>query len=980
MKNMDNFADVIENRINNTLINMKRIITSIFALFVVINMMAQVPQELQVKELVLSNGMTVWLNEDHTLPKVFGAVVVKAGGKDSPNTGIAHYFEHIMFKGTDRLGTINYEKEKPWLDSISAQYDLLAKTTDNEGRTAIQRHINELSLRAADYAIPNEFNRLISRYGGSGLNAATSYDMTFYHNSFLPQFIEQWCVLNSERLIHPVFRGFQGELENVYEEKNRSSDGMGDVLETIMKTLFHDRPYAYPILGSTESLKNPRLSEMEAFFKKYYVASNMGLILCGDITYSDSLKTLLEKTFGRVQTGPVPSRQTSPMPTLTAGTIQELKLPIPIIGMEALVYQAPTEFAPDYDALCLANKILSNGKAGLIDSLVNEHAITLALAQSLSLNDAAGTALLIVPKIPFGKLKKAEVLCLAQLQRLMDGDFPDAQLESLKQEMMMEAEVGLESVDARAERMIEVFSMGKTWQEYTDKVQRIAHITKQDVVAAAKKYYGANYVTFKKKYGIPNKEKLSQPGYKPITPKNADAQSALAKELAQIPVREQEVRLIDFEHDATTMPLSPHATLLYNNNPINDIFSFSLRYKDGTLHSPRLESLASYLQQVGTDSLKKQQLEQAWQQMGVTMDIEAGKQYFSFNLQGRDSQLMPSLRLLSHFLRNAKGDTEALKEMKSALSIDRKGFGKQKDDVLLPAMEKVLYGNRSSYLNQLSVKEMKSLTDNDLMQAFQELQAYDCELLYCGRQPIETVADMARQTLPINPCSRAMVDVHRTIAQYDQPTVYFFNVPKSRQSYVISYDAIDPLPTERQRTVQRVWGRYFGGGMSSVLFQNVREYQSLAYSTSGRSSIPSLAKYPNDPLAYVTVTGTQADKTLRACHTIDSLLRHMPMKEENLSAARQGLLNNIQNDFPTFREMASTIANYRNQGYTTDPNEPLARLVPEVSSQAVREFHDKNIANNTRIWIVIGDKKKLDFKQLAAFGNIVEWKKEDIYR
>ena len=304
---------------------MKRIITSMSALFVAINMMAQVPQELQVKELVLGNGMTVWLNEDHTQPKVFGAVVIKAGGKDSPNTGIAHYFEHIMFKGTDRLGTIDYSAEKPWLDSISAQYDLLAKTTNVESRATIQKHINELSLRAADYAIPNEFNRLISRYGGSGLNAATSYDMTYYHNSFLPQFIEQWCILNSERLIHPVFRGFQGELENVYEEKNRSADGMGDVLETIMKTLFHDQPYAYPILGSTESLKNPRLSEMEAFFKKYYVASNMGLILCGDITYSDSLNALLEKTFGRVQTGPVPTRQTSPMPTIAAGTFQELK-------------------------------------------------------------------------------------------------------------------------------------------------------------------------------------------------------------------------------------------------------------------------------------------------------------------------------------------------------------------------------------------------------------------------------------------------------------------------------------------------------------------------------------------------------------------------------------------------------------------------------------------------------------------------------
>ena len=224
--------------------------------------------QLEVKEFKLRNGMTVWVNEDHSQPKVFGAVVVKAGAKDCPNTGIAHYFEHIMFKGTDRMGTIDYASEKPWLDSISSQYDLLSQTKDDAERTRIQQHINQLSLKAADFVIPNEFSRLVAKYGGSGLNAGTGYDMTFYHNVFMPQFIEQWCWLNSERLITPVFRGFQGELENVYEEKNRAADGMGDVQEKVLGAIFKTQPYAYPILGSTENLKNPQLSEMTASFKK----------------------------------------------------------------------------------------------------------------------------------------------------------------------------------------------------------------------------------------------------------------------------------------------------------------------------------------------------------------------------------------------------------------------------------------------------------------------------------------------------------------------------------------------------------------------------------------------------------------------------------------------------------------------------------------------------------------------------------------
>ena len=426
--------------------------------------------QLQVQELKLSNGMTVWLNEDHSQPKVFGAVVVKAGAKDCPNTGIAHYFEHIMFKGTDRIGTTDYAKEKPWLDSISAQYDLLSQTKDEAERTRIQQHINELSLKAADYAIPNEFSRLISKYGGSSLNAGTGHDLTYYHNSFLPQFIEQWCWLNSERLITPVYRGFQGELENVYEEKNRASDQMGDARDKVFSAVFKTQPYAYPIIGSTENLKNPRLSDMAAFYKKYYVASNMGLILCGDITADSTLTALSEKTFERVQTGPTPERCLSPMPDIKAGESQEITLPIPLIGIEALIYKTPTEYAPDASALDLANKLLYNGKAGLLDSLVNEHKLMMTIAMSASLNDAAGTAVAIVPNL-LGKMKTAEARVLEQLRQVMDGNFSEQQVEYLKREMMMEAEKELETISSRSQKLVETFAKGRTWQDVLNKIE-----------------------------------------------------------------------------------------------------------------------------------------------------------------------------------------------------------------------------------------------------------------------------------------------------------------------------------------------------------------------------------------------------------------------------------------------------------------------------------------------------------------------------
>ena len=950
-----------------------------FVLVTVITSVAAYAQ-LEVKELKLSNGMTVWLNEDHSQPKVFGAVVVKAGAKDCPNTGIAHYFEHIMFKGTDRIGTTDYAAEKPWLDSISAQYDLLSQTKDEAIRTRIQKHINELSIKAADYVIPNEYSRLISKYGGSSLNAGTGQDLTYYHNSFLPQFMEQWCWLNSERLMTPVFRGFQGELENVYEEKNRAADDMGDVQDKIFKAVFKTQPYAYPVLGSTENLKNPRLSDMAAFFKKYYVASNMCLILCGDIRPDAALVTLLEKTFGRVQTGPVPERRKSPMPAIEAGDRQQIKLPIPLIGAEALVFKAPTEYEADANALDLANMLLYNGKAGLLDSLTNEHKVLVSAAMTAGLDDAAGSAIIVIPNL-FGKMKKAEGRVLEQVQQVMDGNFSEEQVEILKQQMLMDAQRELETISSRSQRMVMTFSKGRSWQDVLDKIEGIRRLTKADVVAAARKYYGGNYITLSKKYGTPKKETLKQPGYKPVSPKNLDAKSAFALQLEQIPAKNMAVRTVDFEQDIVIKPLNNHVTLYYKDNPVNDVFTFTLRYKDGELHTPALSVLGSCLSQLGTDSLNRQQLGQAWQRIGATMEVVPGDVAFSINLTGPDKQLVPALRLLAHFLRSAKGDQKALKDAKDEDRIDRKSFGKQKDDVLRPAIHRIAYGERSSYLKQLSRKEVKALKNEDLMALFRELQQYDCELFYCGRQSIEYVAAQAQQALPLSQCTKPQADTFRPFLQYDEPVVYFYHVPKSRQNYIVSYDAIGALPTQEERVKFKLWDEYFGGGMSSVLFQNVREFRSLAYATGGSAFTTSLAQHSDASQGYVTVTGTQADKTLEALSTVDSLLRQLPMKENNLEAARQSVLNDIQNNYPTFRTLGKYVANQLRDGYVSDPNTGIARGIPSVTSQDIMQFHQKHVTSNkNRIWIVIGDRKLTDMKALARYGKVVELRKEDVYR
>ena len=357
---------------------------------------------LTVHELRLSNGMEVWLNEDHSQPKVYGAVVIKAGAKDSPNTGLAHYLEHMLFKGTEELGTVDYAKEKLYLDSIALYYNQLSETADEKQRGMIQKEINRLSLAAAEFAIPNEFDKLITKYGGTKLNAATSYDYTYYHNTFSPQYLHQWAELNSHRLMNPVFRMFQSELETVYEEKNRAADDpMRATLDEAIKLFCgEDSPYSYPIIGSTENLKNPRLGQMKDFFDKYYVGSNMGLILCGDFKM-EGIVQLLEQTFGRIPKGNIPEKVDVMGPKLEGTKSVKIKAKVPIIKVSGYAFSGPTDKDPDAMALSLATELLSNNfSSGLLDSLAIEHKVLGAGAARVSyFNEIGAVGYAVIPSL-----------------------------------------------------------------------------------------------------------------------------------------------------------------------------------------------------------------------------------------------------------------------------------------------------------------------------------------------------------------------------------------------------------------------------------------------------------------------------------------------------------------------------------------------------------------------------------------------------
>lgn len=936
---------------------------------------------LKVKEYRLENGLTVWLNEDHSQPKVFGAVVVKAGAKDCPDTGIAHYFEHMMFKGTDRIGTLDYESEKVLQDSIAMKYDELAMTEDTAARARLQKEINELSIRSSEYVIPNEFNRLINRFGGSGLNAATSYDATIYFNTFSPQYMVQWAEINSERLINPVFRLFQSELETVYEEKNMYGDFIGgQVMDTLMARYFGPHPYAYPIIGSTKNLKNPRLTEMHKFFEDYYVASNMALILSGDFD-AQQVMPILEKAFSRIRSGNAPKQEKVMLPPFNGRETMKVKFPIPFIKAMGLGFRGVSANHEDQVALNIAVNLLNNANGtGYLDKLMVEHKLMGALAINESMNEAGILAVAIMPKLLIQSYSSAEKMVWDEINRVKNGDFSDEMFNSLKLEQKRQYASSLENIDSRATIMMNLFSQGKSWNDYLNEVARIESITKEDVVRVAQKYFSNNYLCVTKSTGKYPKDNLPKPAFSPVVPRNADASSSYAKQLEKIPEQQVAPRIIDFEKDVKTSKLTPLVTLYTTPNPLNDIFTLNISYGIGALEQPELMQLTNYLQLLGTESLSFEQFRSRLQSIGSTLAFDVTPDAFVMKVTGFDNHIDETMKLVGDFIRHAKADDKKLRQIVDDAKVSEKAFFKSGDNVASALLEEVKYGDQSRYLRKLSLSQIKKLKGKDMLAIYDKVRSVQCDLHYCGTLPVEKVIGTIRQHLPLERTTVASNSpYYRELKQYDRPTVFFIDMPDMAQSIVYGYVKGDPVDDKASRHASRLFSVYFGGDMSSLMFQEIREFRSFAYRTSGRYQLPNHA-HKGTAGSFTAMLSTQSDKTLDALGVLDSLIREMPLKPERMEAVKQTLVNRINNDYPPFRNLSEKVASARMEGFDRDPAEEFLRDIATMDMQDISRFYREQISGRPVVYVIAGNRKHIDMKKLAEYGTIIKVKKKDIYK
>lgn len=926
-------------------------------------------------EYKLDNGLTVILWEDHDQPDVEGYIAVKAGSVDEPAeyTGLAHYLEHMLFKGTDRIGAIDWEKERPHYEEIIRLYDQYSETTDAKLRAELATKINQESMEAAKYSTCEDFFILMDGIGATGVNAYTSYDMTCYHNSFPAGQMNKWLTIFADRLRNPVFRTFQAELENVFEEYNMYQDyPQTQIQNKLFEKVYAGCPYERSVIGKPEHLKNPRLSKLIEFYNTWYVPNNMALILVGDFS-TEEAKPLIAKTFGTMESKPLPNRTSCPKTSYAGNPKYTFRLGYyPLIYW---VYDGVAVNAEDVVPLQFVTSLLSNGSnTGLFDRLVMDGQLQSAQA---SFDARRNQGRILIQAIPYYDASQqqydsnaaTEKLLKAELNRLIEGDIPDWLIQSVKDEYAYAYKVAFESPYSKMSNLVQCFIYDLPLDFIFNQIDQIKALTKEDVQKVAKKYFDANYMTVTFNEGDPKKNKLTKPSIQPLDLINGvETDYAKAfKQLSEQPIKQTYLDL----NEVKVMDMDNNVHLHYVTNPKNDIFSVSLRYGIGTELRPLLPYVTELMNRAGImPSTTPQDFRRELSALGGFCSYEVSDSYFTVSISGKEENLEPICQLVQRQMLFPKFEERQFDAIKGSALSQR--FMMQKMDEVQPAalMDYILFGDSSHYLRLVPFKDIYYMDEIKLKTQFLEATKYELDVYYCGARPVDEVKTVLAANLPMQEGvikSSSPVILERQT--YDKTQIYFLPNADVQQASIYFYFNGAPYSLD-DAVLFQAFNQYFSGGFTGLVLDEIREKRSMAYTAGGSMHI---GRLPGKNAYFKGSIGTQSDKVADAIDVFMHLLDSMPEYPERIESIKAQLRQQAQTNKPTFRTMPEIYDRWQEIGYNMDPAQYNMERINNLTFDDIVRFYKENIQGKPVTMMIVGDPKLINQKQLQQrYGKLIK--------
>ncbi len=916
----------------------------------------------------LDNGLKVYLSQNSDEPKIQTYIAVRAGSNYDPkeSTGLAHYLEHMVFKGTHKIGTADWEKEKVYLDKISTLYEQHRAEKDPEKKKAIYKEIDKVSLEASNYSIANEYDKMTASLGATGTNAYTWFEQTVYTNKIPANELNKWLDLESERFSTLVLRLFHTELEAVFEEFNRGQDSdFRKRYAAMLKGLFPKHPYGQQTtIGTGEHLKNPSMVDIHNYFNKYYVPNNMAVVLVGDFEFDETIKQV-NTAFGKFEK----KELTHPILPKEEKLIQPVINEVfgPTSESISIAYRSGGVNTEEEKLVTLCDMIMANGNAGIIDLNLNQkQLVQRASCSPTFLNDYGYHSFTGSPKSG-QTLDEVKELLLAQIEKLKNGEFEEWMIEAVVNDLKLSQTRQYENNSWLADTYVNAFIYKQNWVDRVRFLDDLKKINKEELVAFANRFYQDKYVlTYKRKGEDTSIVKVENPGITPVN-LNRDKSSDFLMSFNKKESAPLQPKFVDYKTAIKETKTGNGINVSYVENENNDLFTMNIIFDMGSEHDKKLSLAAGYLEYIGTDKYTNEALKKEFYKLGISYYVSTASDKTYVGLNGLKENLPKGLELLEHLWDNAKADQSTYDKYVEKIYKGREDGKTQKGNILWNGlMNYGKYGEDSPLRDIMQIDELKSINPEDLVALVKDMKNYKQRIFYYGKDVDNAVASLDKSH-----------KIYGDLKEYP-PKKEYKETETGGNVFFTNYDMVqtemlflakgEPFKPENM-AASTLFNTYFGSGLSSIVFQEIRESKSLAYSAFASYSNASKKDSPNYVMAYV---GTQANKLKQAVDAMMELMNNMPEAEKQFNAAKEATLKKLAAERITKSNIFWSYERLKKLGIDNDNREVMYNTIKGMTIEDLKAFFNKNIKGETYNVMVIGNKKDLNVKSLKKLGKIKE--------
>ncbi|MFC5873908.1 Predicted Zn-dependent peptidase [Chryseobacterium arachidis] len=928
--------------------------------------------ENKVRIYTLKNGLQVFLAQNFDAPRIQTYIPVRTGSNNDPadNTGLAHYLEHMMFKGTSKLGTQNWEKESDLLNCISDLYEDHKAEQDAEKKKEIYKKIDEISQEASQYAIANEYDKAISSLGATGTNAHTWFDETVYKNNVPNNELEKWLKVEKERFSELTLRLFHTELESVYEEFNRAQDNDSRLVNyELMDALFPTHPNGQQTtLGKAEHLKNPSMKAIHKYFDEYYVPNNYAMVLVGDLDFEETIQ-LVDQYFGAIPYRELPEKTAiieQPITEIVKRTVKSPTTPRVQLAWRTERYGTREAMLADIVVNILSNR----GEAGLMDLNINQtQKLLWGQAYSVGLKQYGYFSIVAVPK-ETQTLDEAKELVMEQIELVKKGEFPDWMLPAIINDFKIQRMKTLETADGLATNLYDTYIKGRTWEQELNEMDEYAEFTKEDVVAFANDFFKENYVIVYKEKGINDKLiRVENPGITPIKI-NREAQSEFLQHILAEKTADIQPEFIDYQKEIKT-DIVKDKKLNFVKNKYNDIAQVHFIFPLGSDHDRDLGISTQVLQYLGTEDFSPEDLKKEFFKIGVTNDFKTSNDQLIISLNGLEENIEKGIKLLQHWLYDVKPDQEIYSQFVETVLENRAAVKKDKGRIMSALTNYAKLGEFSRFTDIISKAELESSNVEVFTDRMKNLFRFPYQIFFYGKDfenfksYIENYIDNESLQIP-------------EPKQYPEPetigNVYFtdYDMVQMEMGKVGKGNYVNP---ENFGKIN-VFNEYFGRGLSSIVFQEIRESKSLAYSAYVSYAANAELNHPDYITTYI---GTQPDKLQIAVDTMTELMAELPEVPIQFENAKNAALKQIASQRVTRTNIFFNQLRLKKLNIHHDFRQDIYRQIGNLKFEDLRQFYNTDIKPIHFNTAIIGKKENLNREAVNQMGSFKEVSLKDIF-